>query len=729
MGEFVFPPSGLFSNFVFWLILEKNALLKLIVKGIIPYFRRFIRRASMLTGLLLMCFQFTLGQLKIVPLGNSITQGNISYQGANSYRRNLWHKLNNAGYNVDFVGSLDTDNKGRTFPDASFDHDHEGHWGWRADEILADLADWLTGYTPDVALIHLGSNDAIQANTVASTLDEIEDIIGILRNDNARIVIFLARILPLENADWNEKVEGINAELVTLASNLDEAQSPIILVDQNSGWSITDHTYDGVHPNLAGEERMAQRWFNAFDAFYSSGNETPEITGQSTLSVNEDLPLTLSVADFTISDPDTDPGEMSLTVYGGSHYSVNGTTITPDQNWHGTLSVQVTVSDGESDSEPFDAAVTVNPVNDPPAITGQYEIVILEDNSIELILSHFTVIDVDHPSGPFILTVQSGSNYSHEGNRITPSRDYEGIVNIPVVVSDGSAASNPFNTQVTVTGVNDPPAISGQGALSMDEDKQLTLLLSDFTISDPDTDPGNMSLSISGGSHYSVNGTTIIPDENWNGTLSIQVTVNDGVSDSDPFDATIVVIPVNDAPVVTDIPDQTINQGERFEIIHLGMYVEDDETSDSHITWSVEGAAELSVVINDQEAAISPLDDNWTGTETIVFFATDDDPGGSLSSSDEVRFSINAPVSTDITEKGSFGLYPNPSDGEFIIDTYGEPRDLILVIYDSQGRILKHRKYKNVSKLRDNLYAYPSGLYQIKIISGENIRQLKYLKH
>lgn len=121
--------------------------------------------------------------------------------------------------------------------------------------------------------------------------------------------------------------------------------------------------------------------------------------------------------------------------------------------------------------------------------------------------------------------------------------------------------------------------------------------------------------------------------------------------------------------------------------------MEDDETSDSHITWSVEGAAKFSVAINDQEATISPLDDNWTGTETIVFFATDDDPGGSLSSSDEVRFTINASVSIDIAEMGSVGLYPNPSDGEFIIDTYCEPRDLILVIYDSQGRILKYLKH------------------------------------
>lgn len=516
------------------------------MKGIISFNRIIIKRAFILTGLLLVGNQFTLGQLKIVPLGNSITQGNIATQGANTYRRNLWNKLNNAGYNVNFVGSLDTDNKGRTFPDASFDHDHEGHWGWRADEILASLAGWLSGYTPDVALVHLGSNDVIQGNTVNSTLDEIEDIIGILRNDNSRISIFLAQILPLEDADWDAKVEGINAGLLSLASNLDHPQSRIILVDQNSGWIIGDHTYDGVHPNPAGEERMAQRWFNAFDDFYSSGNEAPEITGQRALSLDEDQQITLSVSDFTINDPDSDPGDMSLSVSGGSHYSVNGTTITPDENWHGTL--------------------------------------------------------------------------------------------------------------------------------------------------------------------------------------SIPVTVNDGVSDSDPFDATVWVNPINDAPVVADIPDQTINKGERFEIVSLGIYVEDDETSDSQITWSVVGASKLSVTIIDQEATISPLDDNWTGTETIVFIATDGDTVGPLSSTDEVQFSINTPVSIGIPDMGSFGLYPNPSDGEFIIDTFGEPRDLVIVIYDSQGRIIKQRKYKNVSKIRDNLYAYPSGIYHIEVISGEDINVSKFLK-
>ncbi len=38
---------------------------------------------------------------KILPLGDSITQADFNY---NSYRRPLWHLLNEAGYSVDFVG-------------------------------------------------------------------------------------------------------------------------------------------------------------------------------------------------------------------------------------------------------------------------------------------------------------------------------------------------------------------------------------------------------------------------------------------------------------------------------------------------------------------------------------------------------------------------------------------------------------------------------------------------
>jgi lysophospholipase L1-like esterase len=397
--------------------------------------------------------------IKIVPLGNSITQANALSAGPNSYRRNLWNKLNNAGYNVDFVGSLHTAYEGYAFPDEGFDHDHEGHWGWRADQIVSDLASWLEGYTPDVALIHIGTNDAYQNNTVVSTIDEIEDIITILRNDNSVITIFLAQIIPLPADNHNDKVNEINSELINLASSMDQAQSRIMIVDHNSGWSITNHTYDNVHPNEAGEEIMAQRWFNAFDAFYSS-NEPPEITGQKNLSVGEDTTLALAVSDFVIDDPDTDPANLLLTIEDGDHYTVSGTSLTPDLNWNGTLSVPVYVFDGNSKSNTFDASVIIHAVNDAPEITGQTIIYLNEDTSLDITVGHLTISDPDNSPEDMSVSLYEGANYTFSETTITPNANFNGPIILPLTIFDGEAASNLYNLFITVNPADDAPVIS-----------------------------------------------------------------------------------------------------------------------------------------------------------------------------------------------------------------------------------------------------------------------------
>ena len=193
--------------------------------------------------------------LKITAIGDSITQAS---NGQNSYRRDLWNLLVGAGYNVDFVGSENKTNGNRNFPDPNFDPDHEGHWGWRTDEIIngrggeGKLSDWLTGYTPDIALIHLGSNDAFQGNTTASTINELKQTIDILRQDNPNVVIFIAQLIPTTNNTWNQRVQDLNAQIPGIITDKDLPNSPVILVDQNTGFNASTDTYDGIHPNAEG---------------------------------------------------------------------------------------------------------------------------------------------------------------------------------------------------------------------------------------------------------------------------------------------------------------------------------------------------------------------------------------------------------------------------------------------------------------------------------------------
>jgi hypothetical protein len=83
---------------------------------------------------------------------------------------------------------------------------------------------------------------------------------------------------------------------------------------------------------------------------------------------------------------------------------------------------------------------------------------------------------------------------------------------------------------------------------------------------------------------------------------------------------------VNDAPVVTDIPNQTIAEGMTFTNINLDNYVVDPDDGDSQLSWTFSGNSVLNVSIVDRVATIAIPNSDWNGNETITFRATD--PGG-----------------------------------------------------------------------------------------------------
>jgi lysophospholipase L1-like esterase len=195
--------------------------------------------------------------VRIMPLGDSITQSDRRH---NSYRRNLWHRLQAGGYHVDFVGSQ-TEHFGGAPPNPDFDLNHEGHWGWRVDQILKRIDEWAAIYHPDVVLIHLGHNDIFQGDSVHSTIQELGHVIDILRDHNHQVTILLAQLIPTHPPYY--PIDRLNAEIPQLAKLKHATKSPVIIVNQADGFKARTDTYDGVHPNETGEEKMASRWYTA----------------------------------------------------------------------------------------------------------------------------------------------------------------------------------------------------------------------------------------------------------------------------------------------------------------------------------------------------------------------------------------------------------------------------------------------------------------------------------
>jgi hypothetical protein len=134
----------------------------------------------------------------------------------------------------------------------------------------------------------------------------------------------------------------------------------------------------------------------------------------------------------------------------------------------------------------------------------------------------------------------------------------------------------------------------------------------------------------------------------WSGDLAGSANPQALTSDANKVvTATFTVTGVNEAPVVSGIPDQTIAEGVSFATIALDDYVTDVDNTDAEMTWTYTGNTVLTVSIVDRVATISTRSADWNGAETITFRATDP---GALYGEDAATFTVTvAPPAPEVS--------------------------------------------------------------------------------
>jgi len=123
------------------------------------------------------------------------------------------------------------------------------------------------------------------------------------------------------------------------------------------------------------------------------------------------------------------------------------------------------------------------------------------------------------------------------------------------------------------------------------------------------------------------NGTFEKPGQNVNvtfasaGTKKVKLQVKDDDGGVSVDSANVEV--GSGAPNVTKIPDQTIQEGQKFSDIVLDNYVTDFDHADNLIAWTASGQVKLVVTITNRIAKIAVPDSEFVGTEQITFTAKD----------------------------------------------------------------------------------------------------------
>lgn len=206
------------------------------------------------------------GGTRVMPLGDSITEGT---QVPGGYRIGLWQRTATAGYRVDLVGSQFNG------PAALGDHDHEGHPGWRIDQIDANIGGWLRNTTPRTVLLHIGTNDVLQNYNVAGAPGRLSTLLDHIAAAAPTADVFVATLIPLANSGQEAAVRTFNAALPGIVQSRGQR---VHLVDMHAALTTAD-LIDGVHPTAGGYDKMAATWYAALRSVQGSIGDPVTGTG------------------------------------------------------------------------------------------------------------------------------------------------------------------------------------------------------------------------------------------------------------------------------------------------------------------------------------------------------------------------------------------------------------------------------------------------------------------
>ncbi len=202
--------------------------------------------------------------LRVMPLGDSITLGPDQDGGISGGWRPLLadELVHRDGLDVQFVGSQQSG----TPP-----LDHEGHGGWRIDQIRAIVDGAMATYAPDVVLLHVGTNDVGQRLDLAGAPARLADLTARICRDRPGVDLVVASIIPIGSLE--PLIDAYDATIPGIVGGLQQAGCRAHLVDMRDAVPSTE-LFDGVHPDRAGYAAMAAVWAPVVRSIYSGDGGT-----------------------------------------------------------------------------------------------------------------------------------------------------------------------------------------------------------------------------------------------------------------------------------------------------------------------------------------------------------------------------------------------------------------------------------------------------------------------
>ena len=346
-------------------------------------------------------------------------------------------------------------------------------------------------------------------------------------------------------------------------------------------------------------------------------------------------------------------GTLNLKSNGSFNYS-------PNENYFGTDKFIYKVKDAFGTSDSTSVIITINPVNDSPigfqdTYSTNEDINLINNISV---LENDSDIENDTLKAILLTTTLFGNlNFNIEGIfEYTPNLNFYGVDNFTYKLSDGFIETDTINVTINVKSINDIPKTLGELYITNEDTPISTgldnsILKNDFDIENSTLIPeivknvsfGTLSLSPDGSFVYTSN-------DNYNGSDNFTYKVTDGDDYSNISEVTIIINPVNDAPIAQ--PDFYITQ-ENVSIVtfsNVGIIANDIDIENQALTITLIDSVSYGSLNLEYDGSFSYVPNtNYFGNDTFTYTISD---GYLTSDTAIVTITINEinypPVSSDI---------------------------------------------------------------------------------
>ena len=328
------------------------------------------------------------------------------------------------------------------------------------------------------------------------------------------------------------------------------------------------------------------------------------------------------------TDADGDVLTYALQTQAGNGVAVvngDGTfTYTPNANFNGIDVFTVLVSDNQGGTALSTITITVTPVNDAPIAPSLIIITTAEDTPVGSVIN---ATDPDEDALTFIIEnapINGTAVVNADGTfTYTPNLNFTGTDAFSVRVADASGGFVIVSIQVGVVPENDAPVVPNYEFTTAED----TVLTSRVIGTDVDGDVLTYALQTQAGNGVAVvngDGTfTYTPNANFNGIDVFTVLVSDDQGGTALSTITIIVTPVNDAPIAPSLITITTS-----EDTPVGSVINATDPDGDALTFTIENAPINGTAVVNADGTFTYIPNlNFTGTDAFSLRVADGSGG------------------------------------------------------------------------------------------------------